>query len=81
VNHVFPSQWWAMVVPRGTPAAIINRINTDIGQFMKLPDLQEKFAGLGLFTRHGTPEQVLETIKQGTAEMREIVKAAGIQPE
>ena len=81
VKHAFPSQWWAMVVPRGTPAAIIGRINADIGQFMKMPDIQEKFTALGLFPRHGTPEQVLETIRQGSAEMREIVKAAGIQPE
>jgi tripartite-type tricarboxylate transporter receptor subunit TctC len=81
LKHVFPAQWWAVVAPRGTPAAIISRINSDIAQFMKLPEVQEKFASMGVFTRHSTPEQMLETIKQGTAEMREIVKAAGIQPE
>ena len=81
VNNAFPSQWWAMVAPRGTPAAILSRINTDIVQFMKAPDMQEKYTALGLFTRSSTPEQVLDTIKAGMAEMREIVKAAGIQPE
>ena len=73
--------WWGMFAPRGTPAAILSRINADIGQFMKAPDMQEKYTALGLFTRAGTPEQVLDTIKAGMAEMREIVKAAGIQPE
>jgi tripartite-type tricarboxylate transporter receptor subunit TctC len=48
---------------------------------MKAPDIQEKYTALGLFTRSSTPEQVLDTIKAGMAEMREIVKAAGIQPE
>ncbi len=81
LNHPFPAQWWGVVVPRGTPVAIINRINTDIVQFMKLPDLQEKFTAMGVFTRHSTPEQMTETIRQGTLQMREIVKAAGIQPE
>jgi tripartite-type tricarboxylate transporter receptor subunit TctC len=81
VKQPFPSQWWAIVVPRGTPAAIISRLNADIGQFMKAPDIHEKYSALGLFPRHSTPEQVLDTIRTGTAEMREIVKAAGIQPE
>jgi tripartite-type tricarboxylate transporter receptor subunit TctC len=81
LNHAFPAQWWGVIVPRGTPAAIISRINADIAQFMKLPDVQEKFAAMGVFTRHSTPEQMTETIRQGTAQMREIVKAAGILPE
>ncbi len=81
LNHAFPAQWWGVVVPRGTPAAIINRINADIAQFMKQPDVQEKFAAMGVFTRYSTPEQMSDTIRQGTAQMREIVKAAGIQPE
>ncbi len=81
LNHPFPAQWWGVLVPRGTPVAIINRINADIVQFMKLPDLQEKFTAMGVFTRYGTPEQMTETIRQGTVQMREIVKAAGIQPE
>src|SRR5262249_11291383 len=39
----FPSQWWAVAVPKGTPAAIIGRINTEIGHFMKQPDIQERY--------------------------------------
>ena len=70
-----------VAVPRGTPASIINRINADIAQFIKLPDLQEKFAAMGIFPRYSTPGQMAETMRQGTLQMREIVKAAGIQPE
>jgi tripartite-type tricarboxylate transporter receptor subunit TctC len=81
LNHAFPAQWWGVMVPRGTPPAIISRINADIAQFMKAPDLQERFTAMGVFARYSTPEQMTETIRQGTALMREIVKAAGIQPE
>jgi tripartite-type tricarboxylate transporter receptor subunit TctC len=81
IKQGFPSQWWAIVVPRSTPTAIINRLNTDIWQFMKSPDMLEKFNALGLFTLHSPPDKVSETIRLGNAEMREVVKAAGIQPE
>jgi hypothetical protein len=48
---------------------------------MKSPDMLEKFNALGLFTLHSPPDKVSETIRLGNAEMREVVKAAGIQPE
>ena len=48
---------------------------------MKLPDVLEKFAAMGVFARTSTPEQMTEVISKGTLQMREIVKAAGIQAE
>ena len=77
----FPQTWWAMSAPRGTPAAIIKRINTDIAQFMKAPDVVERFANLGLMPLHSTPAHVDELVKMGTAQMGPLLKAAGIQAE
>ncbi len=81
VKAQFPGQWWGVVAPRGTPAAIVNRINADIAQFMKAPDIQEKFANMGIFPAHSTPERVTELQRSGTKLMAGVVKAAGIQPE
>jgi tripartite-type tricarboxylate transporter receptor subunit TctC len=81
VTASFPGQWWAVVAPRGTPAAIINRINADIAQFMKSPDIQEKYTNMGIFTAHTTPARVTEIQQLGTRQMAGVVKAAGIQPE
>jgi tripartite-type tricarboxylate transporter receptor subunit TctC len=46
-----------------------------------LPDVQEKFASLGLFPLHSPPERVMELVKTGSERMGKVVKAAGIQPE
>jgi tripartite-type tricarboxylate transporter receptor subunit TctC len=81
VNVSFPGQWWAVAAPRGTPAAVINRINAEIGRMMKLPEVQERYAGMGIFTAHTTPDEVREMMKQGAKQMAAVVKAAGIQPE
>jgi len=48
---------------------------------MKAPDLQEKYASMGIFTAHTTPEQVTAVQQSGTKQMALVVKAAGIQPE
>ncbi len=81
VDASFPGQWWAIVAPKGTPGAIVSRINRATGAFMKLPEVQERFASMGIFPQHTTPERVLETMKLGTQQMAAVVKAAGIQPE
>ena len=81
VDAKFPGQWWAIIAPRGTPVAIIKRINGDTAKFMQMPDVQEKLAGMGTFPQHSTPERVTETMKLGTEQMSRVVKAAGIQPE
>ena len=81
VRTDFPGQWWAVAAPRGTPRPIIDRINTEIAQFMKTPEIQDRYLTMGIFTAHTTPEQVIELQQSGTKQMALVVKAAGIQPE
>ena len=81
VKETIPETWWAMVTPKGTPAAIINRLNADLTQIMKMADVQERYAGLGIFTAHTTPERVMELIKLETPQIGKVLKAAGVEPE
>jgi tripartite-type tricarboxylate transporter receptor subunit TctC len=81
VKAEFPGQWWAIVAPRGTPDAIIRRLNADVAQMVKAPDVQEKYAAMGIFTEYTTPERMSELQASGTRLMARVVKAAGIQPE
>jgi tripartite-type tricarboxylate transporter receptor subunit TctC len=81
VDASFPGQWWAVVAPRQTPRAVINLLNQRIGEFMRTPEMQERLGAMGAFTAHSTPEQVTETMEQGTRQMAVVVKAAGIKPE
>ncbi len=81
IKEWFPQTWWAMAAPKGTPPAIIKRLNGEIAQFMKAPDVQEKFASLGLVPLHSTPERMTELVRTGAAKMGQVVKAAGIQAE
>lgn len=81
IKEWFPQTWWAMSAPRGTPPAVIKRLNTEIVQAMKAADVQERFANVGLTPLHSTPERVTELVKTGSARMGQVVRAAGIQPE
>jgi tripartite-type tricarboxylate transporter receptor subunit TctC len=76
-----PQTWWAVLAPKGAPAAVITRINADIAQIVKQPDVQEKYTALGLTAAHSTPEQVTELIKAEGPPMGRVLKAAGVEPE
>ncbi|HUL91307.1 MAG TPA: tripartite tricarboxylate transporter substrate binding protein [Burkholderiales bacterium] len=73
--------WWAVMVPKGTPDAIVGRLNAELGRIVKLPDVQEKYASLGVSTEHSTPQYVTEKIKTDTLEIAKVLKAAGVEPE
>jgi len=81
VKQPFPQTWWAIAAPKGTPAPIINRLNAELAQIMKLPDVQEKYSGLGVFAVHTTPERVLELVRLESPQMARILKEAGVVPE
>jgi tripartite-type tricarboxylate transporter receptor subunit TctC len=73
--------WWAVLSPKGTPEAIVGRLNTELGRIVKLPDVQEKYASLGISPEHSTPAQVLQRAKEEGPRIAAALKAAGIEPE
>ncbi len=73
--------WWAVIVPRGTPPEVINRLNAELGRVVKLPEVQERYASLGVSTAHSTPERVLELARIERPAIAVVLKKAGIEPE
>ena len=80
VKEKFPSQWWGVAAPKGTPGAIIARVNTELGNIIKQPDVIERFNGLGIFAEHTTPARMLDVVKAEGPPMAQLLKAAGIEP-
>lgn len=81
INEKFPLQWWGVAAPRGTPRAIVDRINAELAKIVKSPDILERFESLGVFPQHTTPERMLEIVKEEGPPMGKLLKAAGITPQ
>jgi len=81
IAEPFPQQWWAVAAPKGTPAPIIERVNAVITQMAERPDVKERFADLGVFPAHTTPERMRELIRIEAPEMAKYLKIAGVEPE
>jgi tripartite-type tricarboxylate transporter receptor subunit TctC len=73
--------WWAVLLPRGAPPQIVSRLNAEFARVVKAPEVQEKYAALGVNVEHGTPQEVTARIRSDSEEFARIVRAAGIEAE
>jgi len=39
--------WTGLLAPKGTPKAIVERLNRDVAKVLAEPDVRERFAGFG----------------------------------
>ena len=50
VPGVVVDGWFGVVAPAGTPADIVERVNREIGEFLKGPEIQQRLISFGLAT-------------------------------
>ncbi len=73
--------WWGLVAPAKTPNDVITKLNGQLLQIVKQPDVKERFAGLGLEPRGTSPQEYAAFIKSEIDKVARIAKAIGLQPE
>ncbi len=70
-----------LVAPAGTPPAIVSRINRELGEIVKLPDVVERFKQLAANPAYFTPEQFAALVAREIPRWREVAQKAGIKPQ
>src|SRR2546421_11597887 len=73
--------WNGVHVRAGTPKAIVAKLNDELNRTLKLADIQERMAGLGLDPAGGTPEAFAAFVKEDIARWAEVIKAANVRVE
>jgi tripartite-type tricarboxylate transporter receptor subunit TctC len=73
--------WYGIMVPAGTPAAIITRLNSEINGALKTAAIAERLAGVGLDVAPGTPAEFEALVKRDIAKYRRIIEMIGARPE
>ncbi len=70
-----------LLVPAGTPKAVVAEISKQILRMMAVPEVKERVAGLGFDIVASTPEQFTAQIKVEVEKWTKVVKDAGIKVE
>jgi tripartite-type tricarboxylate transporter receptor subunit TctC len=69
--------WGGVVVPVGTPQAIVARLNREINRALQATALQERYAAIEAEPVGGTPAQFAAFVKTETAKWADVVKKSG----
>jgi tripartite-type tricarboxylate transporter receptor subunit TctC len=81
VAGVDAPNWYGIVVPAGTPKAIIGRLNREIVAMLKTPEMTKQLLLLGAEPRPQTPEEFGEFMRQEVDRWAKVIKAANIKAE
>ncbi|HUP94541.1 MAG TPA: tripartite tricarboxylate transporter substrate binding protein [Burkholderiales bacterium] len=69
--------WGGLVVPVGTPRAIVTKLNAEVNKALQSPTLRERYAQIEAEPVGGTPEQFAAFVKKETTKWAEVVKKSG----
>jgi tripartite-type tricarboxylate transporter receptor subunit TctC len=73
--------WFGIVAPAGTPAAIVNRLNAEIGKIMQQNDVKDLLASFGAAPSVSSPQEFGKFIDSEVTRWAEVVKASGAKAE
>ena len=74
-------QWIAMSAPRGTPKAVIDRLNTELVAGNNSPVLRERLSSQGYDPEVSTPQQLADYIKVEHARFGKLIRSIGMKDE
>jgi tripartite-type tricarboxylate transporter receptor subunit TctC len=75
------SVWQGIVVPAGTPADVVAKINRGIAAALAEPDVKSRMEALGMHVAPGTPDAFGVFLAAEIERWHRVARKADIQPE
>jgi tripartite-type tricarboxylate transporter receptor subunit TctC len=73
--------WYALMVPAGTPADVIDKLGAATVRFLALPDTRAKLAAQGMDPGGGSAQELAATVRAESARWGDVVRKQNIKPE
>ena len=71
----------ALFAPKGTPQAIVDKLNADVVKALESPDVKERFASGGVQVIPSTPGELATRLKSELAIFRSVISKSGMHLE
>jgi tripartite-type tricarboxylate transporter receptor subunit TctC len=75
------SAWYGISAPKGTPAEIIDKLNSEINAILANPKTKSRFAELGASLIGGSPADFGKLIVEETDKWSKVVRFSGAKPD
>jgi tripartite-type tricarboxylate transporter receptor subunit TctC len=73
------TSWNGVLVPAGTPRALVNRISRDIEKVLQMPPVQERLSSVGAEPAYAGPNEFAAIIKADIERFAKVIKEANIR--
>ncbi|UUZ66424.1 tripartite tricarboxylate transporter substrate binding protein (plasmid) [Polaromonas sp. P1-6] len=73
--------WFSLAAPAGTPRPVVERLNTELGKVLAIPDVRQRLQNLAATPEPGTPEQLRSFTAAEVKRWHDVVKQSGAKAE
>ncbi len=73
--------WIGLIAPKGTPAAIVNRLNTEITKIVSRPDVRAEWEKQGAIPMVMTPDAFGRFLADDIVKWERVVRISGAKPD
>lgn len=85
VSEILPgyeaTTWFGLLAPAKTPQEIVKKVQSDVAKIGMLPDVKERFTGLGADVIASTPEVFATHLRSELVRFSKVIKDANIKAE
>jgi tripartite-type tricarboxylate transporter receptor subunit TctC len=75
------NNWYGIMAPAGTPKPLVAQLNAEVLRVLALPEVKEKFTGLGADPMPSTPEKFGAVMKADAEKWGKVIRQAGVRAE
>ena len=73
------SAWYMVLAPRGTPPAVVQKLNAEINKAMQDPEVRDKLGSQGVDFVGGTPEEAQKFMRSEIERWARVAKITGMK--
>jgi tripartite-type tricarboxylate transporter receptor subunit TctC len=73
------SVWHAFIAPKGTPAAVVDRLRAEIHKALAAPDVRDRLSSLGAVVSPSTPQQLGAMVRAEHERYGRLIREANIK--
>jgi tripartite-type tricarboxylate transporter receptor subunit TctC len=81
VGGVEVNAWYGVFAPAATPTAVVLRINREINEVIKMPEVRDKLMGAGIEVLGGTPQVLADFMKADNQRYGTLAKELAIKAD
>jgi tripartite-type tricarboxylate transporter receptor subunit TctC len=74
LKAALPSVWWGLYAPKGTPEAVVKRLDSEMARILADPDMKERMSRISVLPFYRNPAQMRAYMKQDSDLNAELIR-------